>query len=102
MLRPWEFGRLQPHEFLSMLDGYLWRCRQEKVREDNAILRDAYFTSQLMWVSGRTLKRQIPPFTLAEPLLKARDKTYLKEKRQKRHDDEEYLKKTFNLKGVDS
>lgn len=85
-----------------MLDGYLWRCRQEKVHEDNAILRDAYFTSQLMWVSGRTLKKQIPPFTLAEPLLKARDEKYLKEKREKRLKDEEYLKNTFKLKGVDS
>ena len=64
-------------------------------------MRDAYFVSQLMWVSGRTIKKQISPFTLAEPLLKSRDERYLNEQREKRHEDEEYLRKKFNLKGVE-
>lgn len=65
-------------------------------------MRDAYFVSQLMWMSGRTIKRQISPAVLAEPLLKARDEKYQTEQREKRREDEEYLKKTFNLEGVES
>ena len=87
---------------MSLLDGYIWRGRQEKIREDNAIMRDAYFISHLMWMSGRTLKKEISPFTLAGPLLRARDEDYQKQQREKRREDEEYLRKTFNLKGVES
>ena len=65
------------------------------MREDNSIVRDAYFISWLMWVSGRTLKDRIAPSSLAEPLLKARDGKNQKDPREQRREDEEYLKKRF-------
>ena len=30
-LKPWEFGRLTPGEFLQLLNGYKWRMEQKQV-----------------------------------------------------------------------
>ena len=64
-------------------------------------MREAYFVAQLLWVSGRTLKKQITPAELAKPLLEARDPEFQRHRAEQRREDEEYLKKTFNLKEAD-
>ena len=30
-LKPWEFGRLTPGEFVQLLNGYKWRMEQKQV-----------------------------------------------------------------------
>ena len=31
-LKPWEFGRLTPDEFVKLLKGYKWRMEQKGLR----------------------------------------------------------------------
>ena len=30
-LKPWEFGALTPGEFQQLVDGYVWRTRQQQI-----------------------------------------------------------------------
>jgi hypothetical protein len=60
-LKPWEFEQLQPHEFLTMLDGQGWRNRDK----ENMF---AYFTCHLMNLEGKVLKEPISPADLLKPL----------------------------------
>jgi len=30
-LKPWEFGRLTPGEFIALLEGYKWRMEQRQI-----------------------------------------------------------------------
>jgi hypothetical protein len=78
-LKPWEFERLQPGEFLGLWDGYRWRQEQQ---ENMA----AFFVCQLMNISGKSLKRAITPKELLKPLRGP-------ERRHKQ--DEAYLKQQF-------
>ena len=82
-LKPWEFERLQPHEFNDMADGYVWRQEQQ----ENVL---AYFTCQLLNVSGKSLKKPITPLKLLEPLRTKKKKQSSKAK------DEAYLRKQFS------
>lgn len=59
-LKPWEFERLQPYEFLLMVEGAVWRReRQEDIM--------AYFATYLININLEK-KRQISPQTLIAPL----------------------------------
>lgn len=80
-LKPWEFGRLQPGEFLQLLDGYTWR--QERAKE-----MQAYFTAASMSVHT---KKVVSPMDLLKPLRKTI-------KRRDKEQDEEYLRKVFKSK----
>ena len=79
-LKPWEFGRLQPHEFDALLEGYRWR------KESNEDMM-AYFTS---WLMNIHLKEPIGPAELLKPLREQHE--------EKKQADEEYLLEAF--KGV--
>jgi hypothetical protein len=79
-LKPWEFGRLQPQEFMLLLEGYSWRRRQQ----ENMI---AYFVCQLMNIEGKYLAQPIGVADLLEPIRG--------ERKQKRNEDEEYLREQF-------
>ena len=79
-LKPWEFGRLQPHEFILLLEGYSWRRRQQ---EDML----AYFACQLMNIEGKYLSSPISVADLLEPIRG--------ERKQKRSADEDYLLEQF-------
>lgn len=79
-LKPWEFGRLQPHEFILLLQGYSWRQTQQ----ENML---AYFVCQMMNIEGKCLTQPICAQDLLEPIRG--------ERRQKRSDDEEYLRDRF-------
>lgn len=79
-LKPWEFGRLQPQEFILLLEGYSWRRRQQ----ENMI---AYFVCQLMNIEGKYLAQPIGVADLLEPIRG--------ERKQKRNEDEEYLREQF-------
>lgn len=61
-------------------DGYVWRQEQQ----ENLF---AYFTCQLMNISGKSLKHAINPKELLKPLRQP--------KMNKRNSDTEYLKKQF-------
>jgi hypothetical protein len=80
-LKPWEFSRLQPHEFNSLLDGYI--CRKES--NENTI---AYFAAHLI---NTQLKEPISAKTLLEPIREV-------DLEEKKKDDEDYLKEKF--KGI--
>jgi hypothetical protein len=85
-LKPWEFGRLQPHEFYAMLEGYNWRKeRQEEMT--------AYFVCGLMNMSGKSFKKgqSMSVKDLLKPLRQPA-------KRSKK-EDEQYLREQFNLRG---
>lgn len=82
-LKPWEFERLQPHEFMQLWDGYRWRQEQQ----ENLM---AYFVSGLMNVSGKKLKRLITSEDLIKPL---------RQPVRNRKQDEEYLMEQFGLNG---
>jgi len=77
---------LQPHEFVSMLEGYIWR--QES--KENMF---AYFTAQLMNLEGKSLINPIGPLELLKPL---REKP--EDKIEQKKTDEEHLKEVFHLK----
>lgn len=81
-LRPWEFGRLQPADFIALLEGYTWRSTQQ----ENLL---AYFVCHLLNVEGKSLTA---PIGVAELLGPLRGET---EQAQKRDDDEEYLRNEF-------
>jgi len=80
-LKPWEFSRLQPHEFYKLLDGYKWRQEHQEALT-------AYFVSHLMNISGKVAKRTIQPNDLLKPLRRP-------PKHQDKKADEEYLKELF-------
>lgn len=79
-LKPWEFGRLQPHEFIAMLQGYAWRRTQQENMS-------AYFVCQLMNIQGKYLTTPITVADLLEPIRG--------EIKLKRNEDEEYLREQF-------
>jgi hypothetical protein len=79
-LKPWDFGRLQPHEFIMLLEGYAWRCAQQ----ENLF---AYFVCQLMNIEGKYLSSPISVADLLEPIRG--------ERKQKRSADEDYLLEQF-------
>ncbi len=79
-LKPWEFGRLQPCEFILLLQGYSWRQTQQ----ENML---AYFVCQLMNIEGKYLVQPITVADLLEPIRGGR--------RQQRDDDEDYLRDRF-------
>lgn len=64
-------------------------------------MREAYFAAHILNVSGRIVRKTITPAELAKPLLEARDPELQRRRENKRREDEEYLKKTFNLKEAD-
>lgn len=79
-LKPWEFDRLQPHEFILLLQGY--SCRQ--TQQENMI---AYFVCQLMNIEGKSLTQPIGVQDLLEPIRG--------ERKHKRDEDEDYLRDQF-------
>ncbi|MDR3565586.1 MAG: hypothetical protein P4N59_29680 [Negativicutes bacterium] len=79
-LKPWDFGRLQPHEFIMLLEGYAWRCAQQESLF-------AYFVCHLMNVEGKCLAQPIGVADLLEPVRG--------ERKQKRNDDKDYLLEQF-------
>jgi hypothetical protein len=79
-LKPWEFGRLQPQEFIFLLQGYAWR----RTQQENMT---AYFVCQLMNIEGKYLTTPITVTDLLEPIRG--------ERKQRRNDDEEYLLEQF-------
>ena len=70
---------------------------QEKIKEENKILAASYFVSNLLWISGKNMKRPISAAELAKPLLEASKDADVKAKSRK--DDEKYLKELFGLGG---
>ncbi len=82
-MKPWEFEQLQPHEFMSMYEGYGWR---REYQEDLL----AYFVSNLMNIEGKCLKRSILPSELLSPLRKHSEE-------KNKEDEEQYLRETFGL-----
>lgn len=56
----------------------------------------AYFVSQLLNISGKYLKKNITPKELSKPLLDAM-RSEKKQPRRDRKEDEEYLRRVFNL-----
>jgi len=79
-LRPWEFNRLQPHEFYKILDGYKWR-----MDERNAII--SYFVTPLINSQG-TMKKAVTMKDLLSPL---------QNKKEEKQQEKEYLRQIFNL-----
>lgn len=82
-LKPREFEELQPHEFYKLMDGYKWRKQEQE-----ALF--AYFVLPIVNSQG-TLKHPIEMKHLLDPLQPD-------QKRLKKQQDAEYLKKVFNLK----
>lgn len=52
-LKPWEFGKLTPDEFVKALDGYKWRREQEQV------LLARFVAPIINTCSNRELKRLV-------------------------------------------
>lgn len=78
-LKPWEFSKLQPQEFIALLQGYTWRKEQQE-----ELL--AYFTAGIMNLFGRSLVQPITPEELISPIRnpgenedRVRDEVYLRE-----------------------
>lgn len=84
-LKPCEFERLQPHEFVALLEGYKWRQEQQ----ENIL---AYFVSGLMNVEGKSLKRNVTPADLLKPLRPGTPTN-------NRQEDADYLQEKFGLTG---
>lgn len=59
-LKPWELERLQPYEFLLMVEGAIWR----KQRQEDIM---AYFVTPLININ-LDKKHQISPQALIAPL----------------------------------
>jgi hypothetical protein len=76
-LKPLEFERLQPHEFMALLEGYIWR----KERQEELF---AYFTCNIM---NTALVKPISPTDLLNPIRENPE--------EKRKSDEEYLREQF-------
>jgi hypothetical protein len=76
-LKPWEFERLQPHEFISLMKGYSWR----KEEQENMF---AFFTAYIMNVQ---LSKPITAANLLEPIRGTQT--------DKRKSDIEYLQEKF-------
>ncbi|KEJ91136.1 hypothetical protein [Synergistes jonesii] len=95
-LKPREFERLQPHEYYALCDGYEYRQRRRRVEVGNEIFVYSYFVAHLLNISGKYLKKNISPKELCKPLLDAMSGG---EKRsvQDRKQDEEYLRRIFDL-----
>ena len=73
---PWDFDRLQPHEFIDMWDGYNWR-------KENSENTWAYFTTHVMSMHGKvSMTDLLKP--LREPV-----------KKNSKTDNEAYLKERF-------
>ena len=81
-LKPWEFGRLQPHEFRAMIDG----CNKRQTNLENTL---AYFVCQLMNLEGKALKEPIKPIDLLRPIRESVKKI------DQQKADEEYFKERF-------
>ncbi len=81
-LLPWEFGRLQPAEFILLLEGYTWR----RTQQENLF---AYFVCHLLNVEGKSLTAPIGVADLLEPLRGEPKQA------QKRDEDEAYLLNEF-------
>lgn len=95
-LKPWEFERLQPHEYYALYDGYEYRQRRRRVEIENEIFVYSYFVAHLLNISGKYLKKNISPKELCKPLLDAMSGGE-KRSAQDRRQDEEYLRKIFDL-----
>jgi hypothetical protein len=77
-LLPETFGKLQPHEFEKLWDGYQWRKKQ---RETEA----AYWVHR---IAVHLVKKPMTPEELLRPLRQ-------EEAKQNRVADEQYLRETF-------
>ena len=78
---PWDFDKLQPHEFIDMWDGCNWRREQEENKW-------AYFTASMMSVHTT---RPVSQADLLKPLREP-------VKKNSKTDDDTYLRERF--KGV--
>lgn len=92
-LKPREFERLQPHEYYALYDGYRFREEREKEKRKDDIVIQAHFTAYLMNCFS---KKTIYPKYLYKPLLDAMSGGK-KRSVQDRKQDEEYLRRIFDL-----
>ena len=60
-LDPRTFEELQPHEFYSLIEGYIWR-KHERQNET------AYFVAEILNMSGRMAQKRIKAEDLVKPL----------------------------------
>lgn len=95
-LKPWEFERLQPHEYYALCDGYEYRQSRRRTEIENEIFVRAYFVAHLLNISGKYLKKNISPKELYKPLFDAMSGGE-RRSAQDRRQDEEYLRKIFDL-----
>lgn len=80
-LKPWELEKLQPYEFLLMVEGAVWR----RERQEDIL---AYFVTPLINVQLDP-KKQIKMETLIKPLRSNNS--------EKTKEEQKYFKEAFGL-----
>lgn len=79
-----------------MCNGYEYRQRRRRAEIENEIFVRAYFVAHLLNISGKYLKKNISPKELCKPLLDAMSGGERRSARDRKQ-DEEYLRKIFEL-----